>query len=80
MTTLDLGLCYQELGFAEPPFRITPDTDFFFPGSRHLEDPNANRRQWIHDVKVRCREVGLLNLHSSPILKIEVGRSDILTN
>ena len=37
MNTLDLGICYQELGFTEPPFRITPDTDFFFPGSRHLE-------------------------------------------
>ena len=37
ITTLDLGLCYQKLGFAEPPFRITPDTDFFFPGSHHLE-------------------------------------------
>ena len=37
MNTLDVGICYQELGFTEPPFRITPDTDFFFPGSRHLE-------------------------------------------
>lgn len=30
MTALDLSPCYQELGFSEPPFRITPDTDFFF--------------------------------------------------
>ena len=37
MTTLDLSPCYQELGFSEPPFRITPDTDFFFSGSRHME-------------------------------------------
>ncbi|MCA9462994.1 MAG: AAA family ATPase [Nitrospira sp.] len=37
MTALDLNPCYQELGFSEPPFRITPDTDFFFPGPRHLE-------------------------------------------
>ena len=37
MNTLDVGICYQELGFTESPFRITPDTDFFFPGSRHLE-------------------------------------------
>lgn len=36
-TALDLRLCYQTLGFTEPPFRITPDTDFFFPGSRYLE-------------------------------------------
>ncbi len=40
MTTLDLNLCYQELGFTEPPFRLTPDTDFFFPGSNHLEALN----------------------------------------
>ena len=33
----NLAMCYEELGFIEPPFRITPDTDFFFPGSRHLE-------------------------------------------
>ena len=32
MTTLDLSICYEELGFAEPPFRLTPDTDFFFAG------------------------------------------------
>ncbi len=33
----DLQECYQQLGFTEPPFRITPDTDFFFPGDRHLQ-------------------------------------------
>jgi len=33
----DLQECYQPLGFTEPPFRITPDTDFFFPGERHLQ-------------------------------------------
>ncbi len=33
----NLAMCYEELGFIEPPFRITPDTDFFFPGSKHLE-------------------------------------------
>jgi general secretion pathway protein A len=43
MTTLDLSLCYQELGFTEPPFRLTPDTDFFFPGSYHLEALNHLR-------------------------------------
>ena len=37
MTTFDLNLCYDDLGFAEPPFRLTPDTDFFFPGSHHME-------------------------------------------
>ena len=37
MTALDLDLCYRQLGFSESPFRITPDTDFFFPGRRHLE-------------------------------------------
>ena len=40
MTTLDLSMCYQELGFTEPPFRLTPDTDFFFPGSHHMEALN----------------------------------------
>ena len=34
---LDLRECYRALGFRESPFSITPDTDFFFPGSRHLE-------------------------------------------
>jgi general secretion pathway protein A len=43
MTTLDLSLCYQELGFSEPPFRLTPDTDFFFPGNHHLEALNHLR-------------------------------------
>ncbi len=43
MTTLDLSLCYEELGFAEPPFRLTPDTDFFFPGSHHKEALNHLR-------------------------------------
>ncbi len=43
MTTLDLSLCYEELGFAEPPFRLTPDTDFFFPGSHHMEALNHLR-------------------------------------
>ncbi|MDH5588184.1 MAG: hypothetical protein OEZ05_16330, partial [Nitrospirota bacterium] len=40
MTTLDLHLCYQDLGLTEPPFRLTPDTDFFFPGSHHMEALN----------------------------------------
>jgi len=43
MITLDLSLCYEELGFTEPPFRLTPDTDFFFPGSHHLEALNHLR-------------------------------------
>ncbi len=37
MTNVDMALCYQQLGFAESPFSITPDTDYFFPGSQHLE-------------------------------------------
>ncbi len=40
MTTLDLSLCYHDLGFTEPPFQLTPDTDFFFPGSHHMEALN----------------------------------------
>jgi len=43
MITLDLSLCYEELGFTEPPFRLTPDTDFFFPGNHHLEALNHLR-------------------------------------
>lgn len=43
MTTLDLNLCYEELGFAEPPFRLTPDTDFFFAGSHYVEALNHLR-------------------------------------
>lgn len=35
MTALDLSLCYRDLGFSDAPFRITPDLDFFFPGSHH---------------------------------------------
>lgn len=37
MSTLDLNHCYQQLGFSEAPFRITPDTDYFFPGHKHLQ-------------------------------------------
>ncbi len=37
MTTApDLENCYLELGLSEPPFRITPDTQFFFPHSQYL--------------------------------------------
>jgi general secretion pathway protein A len=28
--------CYHALGFKEPPFRITPDADFFFPQPQYL--------------------------------------------
>ncbi len=28
--------CYRSLGLSEPPFRITPDTQFFFPHSQYL--------------------------------------------
>jgi general secretion pathway protein A len=28
--------CYLALGLSEPPFRITPDTQFFFPHSQYL--------------------------------------------
>jgi len=36
IAALDLQSCYQALGFREPPFRITPDTQFFFPHSQYL--------------------------------------------
>ncbi len=32
----DLNVCYEQLGFTEAPFRMTPDTDYFFPSKRHL--------------------------------------------
>lgn len=31
-----LDACYRELGLREAPFRITPDTQFFFPHSQYL--------------------------------------------
>lgn len=37
MTLPDLSLCYQKMGFKEAPFRLAPDTNFFFPGNHHLE-------------------------------------------
>jgi general secretion pathway protein A len=43
MGTVDLTPCYRELGFFEPPFRLTPDTDFFFPGNQHVEALNHLR-------------------------------------
>jgi general secretion pathway protein A len=43
VTDRDLNRCYQQLGFTEPPFRITPDTDYFFPGNGHLEALNHLR-------------------------------------
>jgi general secretion pathway protein A len=33
---MDLDACYRSLGFREPPFRITPDTDYFFPHAQYL--------------------------------------------
>lgn len=33
---LDLDAIYQAMGFRCAPFRITPDTDFFFPHSQYL--------------------------------------------
>lgn len=36
MAALDLNVCYQQLGFTEAPFRITPDTDYFFRSPQHL--------------------------------------------
>lgn len=35
-TILDLDRVYQALGFRSAPFRITPDTNFFFPHSQYL--------------------------------------------
>lgn len=37
MDTLDLNVCYERLGFTEAPFRMTPDTDYFFRSSQHLQ-------------------------------------------
>lgn len=37
MDTLDLNVCYEQLGFTEAPFRMTPDTDYFFRSSQHLQ-------------------------------------------
>ncbi len=37
MDRLDLNVCYEQLGFIEAPFRVTPDTDYFFPSQRHLQ-------------------------------------------
>ncbi len=34
--TTNFEECYLELGLSEPPFRITPDTQFFFPHSQYL--------------------------------------------
>jgi len=31
-----LDACYHALGLTEPPFRITPDTQFFFPHSQYI--------------------------------------------
>lgn len=36
MCALELGKYYTELGFNRPPFNITPDTGFFYPGSNHV--------------------------------------------
>jgi len=35
-----LRSCYQALGFVESPFSLTPDTAYFFPGSRHRDALN----------------------------------------
>ena len=43
MTAVDIALCYRQLGLAEPPFSITPDPEYFFPGSRHREALNHLR-------------------------------------
>ena len=31
MDRRDLDVCYEQLGFTEAPFQMTPDTDYFFP-------------------------------------------------
>ena len=33
----DLNACYNQLGFIEAPFQITPDTDYFFRTRQHLQ-------------------------------------------
>lgn len=35
-SVVSLDACYHALGLTEPPFRITPDTQFFFPHSQYL--------------------------------------------
>lgn len=37
MDKLDLNVCYEQLGFIEAPFRMTPDTDYFFRSPQHLQ-------------------------------------------
>ncbi len=37
MDTFNLNVCYEQLGFAEAPFRLTPDTDYFFPAHQHRQ-------------------------------------------
>lgn len=37
MDALNLNVCYEQLGFTESPFRMTPDTDYFFRSSQHLQ-------------------------------------------
>ncbi|MBI5815688.1 MAG: AAA family ATPase [Nitrospinae bacterium] len=36
MNAVDINSCYFEMGFREAPFSITPDTSYFYPGSRHM--------------------------------------------
>jgi general secretion pathway protein A len=36
VNAVDVSACYRQLGFDDTPFAITPDTDIFFPGSRHM--------------------------------------------
>ena len=52
MDRLDLNVCYDRLGFTEAPFRITPDTDYFFRSPQHLQAYGSfaiRDRQWRVD-------------------------------
>ncbi|MBI4667056.1 MAG: AAA family ATPase [Nitrospinae bacterium] len=33
---LDINTCYRDMGFSEAPFNITPDTNYFYPGGKHV--------------------------------------------
>ena len=60
MLTANLERCYQNFGFSEPPFSITPDTTYFFPSRQHKD---AYLHLWYGmttgDLTLLTGEVGL---------------------
>ena len=36
MQALSLNQCFNKIGFTDSPFSISPDTDYFYPGSSHV--------------------------------------------